>query len=768
MEKRIIKKIRIKKEIKKEMKKEIRKRWMRRLAVSCLAAFAVLVSGCDNDSGKNDKGTTQTAKIQVQNLNTGDEADTSAGYREYSLPLPEETADIRALREVDGKIFMVTDAHTYSSPDSGASWKMEESEAVSYDGEYLAAAISSEGSFAFCSEEKGIIVKDKQGNQKVIDIVYNEDQKCYSLEFIDENTLLAMDTESNIQVINIESGEVTGKIQAEGEYHYLASAVDGKILTLTGEGVKFYGYQGNMAESNEIVNRLLQQNLADFNSSKGALLAEDGQKTGFYYACRSGLYHYTLGGSISEQLINGNTNSMGDNDHNFYKMAVLPDQSFLIAYRIGDSGIQLKKYAVSESGSSKSSGGLEGQEGELTVYTLYQNDLLEQEINKINRENPGCVVSIEVGLPEGTGLTADDAVKTLNTEILAGTGPDILLLDGMPVEQYCKSGLLADLSGVLDETAQSEGVYEHIAYAYEEDQAVYAIPARFQIPVMIGKKEDLDRITDLPSMVDRVKALKEEEPEMTSIVGVHDQALLEYMFDFCAPAWIGDSGEIREDSLKDFFKAVKEIEDTQKEGVNEADIEAAGDSDIYSDDDSELYIPSLVADGSQALAFCLSKSLNFSKVLLRDIQDTSITFERARGQSEFVFVPKEIIAVNAKGPDQTLAAAFVKEFLSSESQSQFRIKDTAYPVNRTAFQNMKEAELDGLKTTEGVGISEDKCREGFEKIESIAEKLTLPSVTDTMVRDTVMQEGLRCLSGEISLEEAAEAVRQKISLHMAE
>ena len=46
-------------------------------------------------------------------------------------------------------------------------------------------------------------------------------------------------------------------------------------------------------------------------------------------------------------------------------------------------------------------------------------------------------------------VTDTDALKVLNTEIMAGTGPDVLLLDGISEDTYIERGMLENLSGVL-------------------------------------------------------------------------------------------------------------------------------------------------------------------------------------------------------------------------------------------------------------------------------------------------------------------------------
>ena len=59
-------------------------------------------------------------------------------------------------------------------------------------------------------------------------------------------------------------------------------------------------------------------------------------------------------------------------------------------------------------------------------------------------------------------MTLEDALKTLSTDILAGNGPDVLILDGMPVDSYVKKGILTDISDVVDEVKASDGLVDSI------------------------------------------------------------------------------------------------------------------------------------------------------------------------------------------------------------------------------------------------------------------------------------------------------------------
>ena len=52
------------------------------------------------------------------------------------------------------------------------------------------------------------------------------------------------------------------------------------------------------------------------------------------------------------------------------------------------------------------------------------------------------MVEYEAAIGEGSAVTAQDAIKNLNTRLLNGDGPDVMLLDGCPAENYAARGML--------------------------------------------------------------------------------------------------------------------------------------------------------------------------------------------------------------------------------------------------------------------------------------------------------------------------------------
>ena len=55
-------------------------------------------------------------------------------------------------------------------------------------------------------------------------------------------------------------------------------------------------------------------------------------------------------------------------------------------------------------------------------------------------------VDYQAAVTDTTEVPTADTIRALNAELLNGSGADVLMLDGLPVESYMEKGILADLS----------------------------------------------------------------------------------------------------------------------------------------------------------------------------------------------------------------------------------------------------------------------------------------------------------------------------------
>ena len=128
-----------------------------------------------------------------------------------------------------------------------------------------------------------------------------------------------------------------------------------------------------------------------------------------------------------EQVMEGSLSSLGDPKMSLAGMAVLPDNEFAILYTNG------KDVPVCVSSGYSDHTGSAGQ------YLQSDRKLCGPSGGQpVPEQHPEAYVRYEIGLDTGSGMTSEDAIKNLNTRIMSGSGPDLLVLDGLPARSFGK------------------------------------------------------------------------------------------------------------------------------------------------------------------------------------------------------------------------------------------------------------------------------------------------------------------------------------------
>ncbi len=130
----------------------------------------------------------------------------------------------------------------------------------------------------------------------------------------------------------------------------------------------------------------------------------------------------------------------------------------------------------------------------MRVFSVYEDSQVMRAVNGFRRKHPEIPVIYEAGMNSEYGKTMDDMLKNLATEIAAGNGPDILVMDDIPFDSYAEKGVLADLSD-LREGMRAEDWFANVIDAFAKDGKLYAIPMTFSVPVLGGSGKN-DRCGD--------------------------------------------------------------------------------------------------------------------------------------------------------------------------------------------------------------------------------------------------------------------------------
>lgn len=267
-------------------------------------------------------------------------------------------------------------------------------------------------------------------------------------------------------------------------------------------------------------------------ASSHSVVMTGSDEEGILYVNRGGMYLYYPGGTMVEQLFEGQETSVGLPETGL--MDVETDEEgkvYLAASDVSSEKPEGKIYCYQFDGEAPVA------ETELKIYTLLMDPYIEQAAVMFQNEHPEIRIEIQEGMTGKDGVTITDAVKNLNTEIMAGEGPDVMLLDGLSEEDYIEKGMLEDISGIVE----SAGILENIRDVYtEEDGAVYRMPLRFRIPVIAGKAEDVDMVDDLTSLKDMVKKHKADfsSDYFSAYKARVPQIFLTSLFELSSPSWM--------------------------------------------------------------------------------------------------------------------------------------------------------------------------------------------------------------------------------------
>lgn len=714
-------------------------------------------------------------------------------YLESDIPLPENVTMVYNMRQMeDGSIHLAAMEReglpsVWELKDDGKSWeKLYDFDADSVkEGKYARVAVS-----ALALSPKGDALaaaylgneEDETGDDykrkyyhinesgDVTDVPYETDSYSYFLQSGDDGDFYMAEGDFSIKRVNAETGEA--EIILDGETNSRMYGIAGSILySVAKDGaVTSYDLESNeLLPRDEGLNESIKENKINasiFSTDSMPLVfagAED--ENTVFYGGNTGVFRHVKGGSISEKLIDGALTSLANPDLRFIAMEVMEDESIYIL-ATGTAGNKLMKYTYSPDTPTV-------PEKELKAYTLYENPELLQAIAMYQKDNPDIYVKLDVGVTEENGVTVSDALRTLSTEIMAGNGPDLLLLDGMPLDSYIEKGMLEDVTAIVNEVDEEEGLFTNITSAFEDDRKIYAVPLRFHMPVLEGQKESLENVKDLTSLADEAERLHAEAPDKSVINHNFNGAeIATQLYDVCSAAWINGDGTVDEEKLQEFYTQLKRIY-TIDERSNE----------------ENTYVRTFIQSASSITAgtmhmYCDKSNINFGNIstaedlahLTTTLADKKeIGYDLLKGQTENTFLPACIAGINSKGKAVEEAASFLKFLLSKSAQS--TNQGNGMPVNEQGMEaHVLDSSFDEYRVGTG-GIDDGTYVEialrniteaDYQSYLKKVEKLEIPALTNAIIQDAVLEQVNDCVTGTISVDDAVKKVVEKVNLYLAE
>ena len=322
----------------------------------------------------------------------------------------------------------------------------------------------------------------------------------------------------------------------------------------------------------------------------------------------------------------------------------------------------------------------------LTVYSLEENPTVRQAVSQCMLEHPELEVRYEVGMQEG--LEKEDVIKQLNTRLLAGEAPDVLILDGLPVDSLVEQGLLTDLSSLVD----TEGLYP-AARAGERDGKLWYVAGRMKLPLLLGAGYEP------PESLEQLAQAVENGPQLHTQSTLSDRAALGQPPEEIAAVLLPGmrdtllhSGQIDRAALEEFYTLVGRLcsaagpEIYEQFWRSEQMEEKFGSSWI----DGVTFFPQDAAAQLKTLDSLNELCFAFYYKEADDAVDLGQYCVRGVPGAQRVYVPSVMAGIPA-GQEETADAAIFLEKLLSHPVQQYELDD-GLPVRPESLQSQWELE----------------------------------------------------------------------------
>lgn len=510
---------------------------------------------------------------------------------------------------------------------------------------------------------------------------------------------------------------------------YESLGVNGNQIYITdrnGSDIQHYNAEQQIFETSMVTG--VDQSIRIFSSG------ED-----IYLCCPKGIYRAKESGKEFQEILNAGTYHFAGENVNLLKFFVRDDTFYLV---YGEDRGSIKKYAPA--------GEDDKIDNYLTVYSLQNNDVILDMISEFQNKYPDTKIICETGEGAEGSITVADRIRTLNARILAGDGPDILVLDGLPVESYIEKGILADLMPALAERKQD--LLPTILSAYTIEEKIYMLPLRFTVPVFATTEQSAERYSTLEALV---KYSEENEGVMEGGYSYPD--FFEMLYYNYRPEIILENKMISRENLKVFLEQTKRLFESE-EVLDISDnlltyLEGSFGRNDFLYEDANLMLVNM--NGGIELSY-LPSVVKYKKGEIIG--------------NNGIFFPNTLLGVNALSSKKELAYLFFKFAISDEIQKR-HVWLSGYPIDVKVLDKFAETDLSHITTSGGENgelIFPYFTKEESAQMIQIAKEVHTPFTVDASVWQIIESESLGYLRGEKNLEECVDAIASRVQLYLYE
>lgn len=457
------------------------------------------------------------------------------------------------------------------------------------------------------------------------------------------------------------------------------------------------------------------------------------------------LYRYDMASQSREEVLNWINMDIMAND--IALLTTLPDGRILVlARQYAEKEVRLEAAYLTRTPASEVT-----QKALVTIGGLSINYFICEQVIAFNKRSDSCRVLVkEYGEDEAGRLT-------LQADLLAGKGPDILDLAAVNADALISRGFLTDLYPLMEgcPDTKKEDFFTNVLSIYERDGGMYGIVPGFRIESLMGKVSVVGDQSSW-SLAD-VQQLVRERPEAQLIYGywgsrerAMPKLLMMNMGDFVD--W--GSGSCSFDSEE--FKELLEFCDM-----------LPPEEEVRRDDD---FVEKLARDELLLVAFDIDTIVDYQLqcAFFANEPVNCIGYPTADGRGTLL-EPWLSLGILEACPHKEAAWEFISWLLADEFQT---YAPGFVPVRESSLQR----QFDTAMASEGTGYSYNSLSfdippaaiEDAEAMRQLIDTGRGASVADTRILQIIDEEAAAYFAGQKSAAEVAKIIQSRVQLYVDE
>ena len=404
-----------------------------------------------------------------------------------------------------------------------------------------------------------------------------------------------------------------------------------------------------------------------------------------------------------------------------------------------------------------------GKNTVLKIYSLKENSMIRSSLAFFRRKHTDISINYTVGYTGEDGFSVSDAIRKLNTEIMADEGPDIIVLDNLSVEEYISKGVLEPVTAIVNE--KKDEIFFNMIEGYNKESEIFCVPTTFRIPVIIGISEVVS--------AESSKAVIDQMEQQESPVLTRQDFPYAAMYMFVTSDMVEKDG-MNEEKLTAYYNdllRLKEMGNVTDKIVGESDYSMNQTVDIFpygeSDVPSDIYFGEAKAGVGQIAYADSYIKLNSAR------KQADIQFDYLNKSGGNYYIPTEVLGINSRSSSKDAAKEFLSLYLTEEVQN---TNTMGFSINRNSMRNSAAVTdspqyystiYKNLEDTSGLDLYTLSTDE-FNELLQFVELADTPVRVDAVVTETVMEQADKILYEGLDVQTAVKTVCDKINLYLKE